>query len=356
MTDPTPTSPDSGGPASQAGSGEQGDPDNPFAVPDPLANEPVEVPDPAPAPLQRPVQAGPPHNGRHVHPGSTRPAPHSPDPQHATGHRADPADRTGGTAPASAGAASAASLTTPAGVSAPSLAVDPTPPLPNMLDANAATGALAVPAPEYGPGGWLCPEPQRDPQIIAAFRSGRRPLRIWVWMLGLLGGIAAIGTAMYQNTMNGQMAFLFAGVVAALFEEFCKPIGVILMLDRRPHWLTSRVEVIFMCLLGAAVFATLENVWYIYIYIPQAVEQGMTQPPEDWSAFVWWRWVVCTALHLTASLAFAIGLAKAWKRTRTTGRRFDLEMCFYYYIAAVAIHGLYNLAVMILGTVGVLEF
>ena len=170
-----------------------------------------------------------------------------------------------------------------------------------------------------------------------------RPPMVVVFGLGVVGGVAGVAAALYQEMLYGGL--LLAVLVAPAVEEVCKPIGVIFMLEKRAHWLRSGRQVVLLAVLGSLVFATLENLMYARVY-----------HPEGGSSFLFWRFGVCTGMHLAASAVFGVGLAKMWRHIRRTGSRFDIDHIFRYYVAAVVIHAAYNSIVMILHYVGVLKF
>ena len=170
-----------------------------------------------------------------------------------------------------------------------------------------------------------------------------RPPVVAIYLLGVVGGVAGTLAAVYQELLHG--VYLAVVLVGPAIEEACKPIGVILMLEKFPHWLRGRKQVLLMAVLGALVFATLENLMYVYVYHPQGGP-----------GFVAWRYAVCTAVHVAATGVFGIGLAKMWRRIRETGGSFDIDVIFRYYVGAVAIHAAYNTTVLILGLTNVLKF
>lgn len=170
-----------------------------------------------------------------------------------------------------------------------------------------------------------------------------RPPVAAIVLLGLVGGVAGVAAALYQEMLYG--GFLLAVLVAPAIEEVCKPIGVILMLEKRAHWLRSGRQVVMLAVLGSLVFATLENLVYVHVY-----------HPKGGSLFVLWRYAVCTGMHVCASAVFGVGLAKMWRHIRQTGGTFDIDHIFRYYVAAVAIHAAYNSIVVILHYAGVLRF
>ena len=170
-----------------------------------------------------------------------------------------------------------------------------------------------------------------------------RPMAPIIYLLGVLGGLAGGLAAIYQELMQGQL--LTAALIGPAIEEACKPIGVLLILARRPHWLRNRGEVIGMAVMGALIFATLENLLYVHLY-----------HTEGGTDFVVFRYTVCTALHVVATTVLAVGLAKLWRRMHTEGIGFDIDRCMWYYVAAIAIHSAYNITVTILSALGMLEF
>lgn len=171
-----------------------------------------------------------------------------------------------------------------------------------------------------------------------------RPPAALVYVLGTLGGVAGLVAALWQEVRHGP-ALLLMVLVAPAIEEICKPIGLVFMLDKRPGWLRSPAQVVTLAVLGAFVFATLENLLYIYVY-----------HPGGGAGFVIWRFGVCTAMHVVASLVMGLGLAKMWKHIRSQGGHFDIDVCFRYYVAAVAIHAGFNSIVVGLQWTGLLEF
>ena len=78
--------------------------------------------------------------------------------------------------------------------------------------------------------------------------------------------------------------------------------------------------------------------------------------PEGGMGYVLWRYIVCTLMHVSASIIFGLGLAKMWLRMKREGVKFRIKGLMRYYILASVLHGLYNATVMILDKAGVLTF
>lgn len=165
-----------------------------------------------------------------------------------------------------------------------------------------------------------------------------------VYLLGLLGGVAGVPAAAFEEIHYGP-SLLVVALIGPAIEEICKPIGVVFMLDKRAHWLRSPTQVVLLTVLGAIVFATLENILYVHV-----------GHPGGGAGFVVYRYTVCTAMHVVASTVFGLGLVRMWRHVRVHGGRFDIDVCFRYYVAAVAIHAGYNSTMILLGWTGVFRF
>ena len=179
-------------------------------------------------------------------------------------------------------------------------------------------------------------------------RTGRRPSPPVVWLIALGGSVGGTLAAAVENSahaMNPLMGVLLLVAVAPAVEEICKPLAIVFLLDKRPGWLRSPWEIIALAAVSAAVFATLENLLYIFVNYRQGS-----------AAFVAYRLMVCTAVHVAASVVFGFGLVKMWRHIRAGGGRFDIDVCFRYYVAAAVIHGCYNGAAFLLTWLGVLRF
>ncbi len=170
----------------------------------------------------------------------------------------------------------------------------------------------------------------------------RRPLLL-PWIVASLGGALGILAAAWQEMTAG--APLMVIVVAPVIEEIVKPLGVIYLIDRRARWIRSAAHVVGMCIVAAAVFATIENLVYIHVY-----HRGASV------GFKVFRYTVCTALHVTCSAIVGFGLVRAWRKILDTGKRFDIDDCLGFFVAAVAVHGGYNLLMFLLEALKVIQF
>ncbi len=181
-----------------------------------------------------------------------------------------------------------------------------------------------------------------DPSPIQA-PPPRAPAAALIYLLAVAGGVVGILAAVWEEMAH--TSWLGMVLVGPAIEEVCKPLLVIILIEKRPHWFRHRAQVVICAILAALVFATLENLVYVHFY----------HPTGGWK-FVLWRYTICTALHVTASTVFAVGLAKMWRRIKQTGGRFDIDYIFRYYVVAVVIHAVYNTSVLIAEMSGVLTF
>ena len=183
---------------------------------------------------------------------------------------------------------------------------------------------------------------QLDPSAIQS-PPPRAPAAALIYLLAIVGGVIGILAAVWEELAHG--SWLGMVLVGPAIEEACKPLLLIILIEKRPHWFRHRGQVVICAILAALVFATLENIVYVNLY----------HPTGGWN-FVMWRYTICTALHVTASTVFAVGLAKMWRHIKQTGGRFDIDYIFRYYVAAVVIHAVYNTSMLIAEASGVLKF
>lgn len=153
------------------------------------------------------------------------------------------------------------------------------------------------------------------------------------------GPFAVIGALMIGRQTFFQILYMI--LFAPIIEELLKQSGMIYLLEKKPYRIFSSGQFIFAAVISAAAFATFENLLYINVYIrPEMM--------EDFSRFCYFRWTVCTTLHVACSVIASFGLVRVWKKQTTDGRAADLAFGFYWFSAAMILHGLYNLTVTII--------
>jgi RsiW-degrading membrane proteinase PrsW (M82 family) len=160
-------------------------------------------------------------------------------------------------------------------------------------------------------------------------------------LVTLIAALVAGPFAVVGAFMTGQQTIfriLYVILFAPVIEEMLKQSGMIYLLEKKPYRIFSAGQFIIAAVISAAAFATFENLLYINVY---------TRPEmmEDFSRFCYFRWTVCTALHVVCSVIASFGLVRVWKKQTTDGRAADLAFGFYWFVAAMILHGLYNLTV-----------
>jgi RsiW-degrading membrane proteinase PrsW (M82 family) len=196
--------------------------------------------------------------------------------------------------------------------------------------------------PIAAPGSQL--RPLTDTGLASLVDVAPRPRVVLAYLVAVVGGVVGIPAAAIQESQGYSGLWLGAIIIAPLVEEVVKPVGVMYIMEKRFHWLRSGRQVVVMAALGAVVFATLENLMYIHVY-----------HPDPSTAYMAWRYMVCTSLHVAASVIFGLGLARTWRRMRRTGGRFRIKGLLWPYLAAAGLHAAYNTTVMILQKTGVLS-
>ncbi|MEM1109822.1 MAG: PrsW family glutamic-type intramembrane protease [Planctomycetota bacterium] len=154
--------------------------------------------------------------------------------------------------------------------------------------------------------------------------------RSWTVVLGVmaLGGPWAVLGALIA-TYGGLMALV---VIGPAVEEVMK-IGLIaLLIEVRPYLLRSRAQIYAAAAGSGLMFAVIENLIYLNVYIPN---------PSP--GIIAWRWVVCTALHVGCTTVAAVGAVAVWKKVIAERRRpprGPIEL--RWLVLAIVLHGAYN--------------
>ncbi|MEN8128017.1 MAG: PrsW family glutamic-type intramembrane protease [Planctomycetota bacterium] len=152
------------------------------------------------------------------------------------------------------------------------------------------------------------------------------------------GPFAVVGAFMagHQTIFRILYLILFAPVI----EEFLKQSGMIYLLEKKPYRIFSAGQFIIAAVISAAIFASIENLLYIHFYTD-------AKQIDNFAGFCCYRWITCTSLHIICSVIASMGLARVWKKQKADGRAVNLAIGFNWFITAMIIHGLYNLAATI---------
>lgn len=156
-------------------------------------------------------------------------------------------------------------------------------------------------------------------------------------MLGIIGAII-------QEAQSTTTYILLPFIGAPIIEEALKPSGIYLALLWWPRALRSQVYTAILCALSGLVFGVIESFVYVTLYV---------EDPSD--EFVVFRFSVPLGLHTVCSYLVGLGLNQRvidWAAGRSPLPRASRN----FYIAAVVIHGAYNMIAVILSLTGVLDF
>lgn len=167
--------------------------------------------------------------------------------------------------------------------------------------------------------------------------AARKRGRLFLPLLLATSGFAAVGCALLKGG-NGGGFLLAMAVLAPVVEEIAKIALPATALERRPWDFGSGAEPVGVCALSGLVFASVENVLYLCVYIP---DERMT------AGLVAWRLCVCTALHVACAALSGEGLARAWRAARDAQRLPELSRAAPFVASAMVLHGLYNFGAVV---------
>ena len=155
----------------------------------------------------------------------------------------------------------------------------------------------------------------------------------------LAGPFAILGG--FMATRQGWYGVLYMVVFAPVLEELLKQSGMIYLLEEKPYRVFAGWQFVFSALVSAFVFASVENILYLNVYINTAA----LKDPQMFARF---RWTVCTGVHMLCSVIASLGMIRVWKKQLRDGKAADLNVAFAYFAVAMAIHGAYTLASLFL--------
>jgi len=161
-------------------------------------------------------------------------------------------------------------------------------------------------------------------------------LGVAILAAALAGPFAILGAFMAGR--QGWYGVLYVVVFAPVIEELLKQSGMIYLLEKKPYRVFAAWQFVFSAVVSAAIFATIENLLYIHLYVPSAV---LLVAPAVFAKF---RWTICTALHIACSGIASLGMIRVWRKQLADGKAADLTVAYPYFVAAIVVHGGYNLA------------
>lgn len=167
---------------------------------------------------------------------------------------------------------------------------------------------------------------------MASTGAGPR-LLAWLLVAAVAGPLAVVGALVEGVAHLNRPALLAFVVFGPVVEEMLK-IGLLLWLVERRPWLVWGVAgIVSAAAASGAGFAAVENLLYLHVSVPDAD-----------AALVRWRWTVCLGMHFGCTLIASIGIVRMWRSVIAERRPARTAIAYPWLVAAMVVHGLYNLA------------
>ncbi len=160
-------------------------------------------------------------------------------------------------------------------------------------------------------------------------------------LAALLGGPFAVIGALVSGQQGAGPA-IYSIVFAPVIEELLKQSGMTFVLEKQPYRVFAAWQFLFAAVVSGFVFAAVENLVYAGRFAA-----GLS--PHELARLAAYRWTVCTALHVFCAAVASLGLVQAWKKHVREGGPAELGAALPWFVVAMVVHGLYNLAAMLFG-------
>lgn len=160
---------------------------------------------------------------------------------------------------------------------------------------------------------------------------------ITIAVAALAGPWAILGALMASMYGQGAAGVLAICVFGPVVEEVMKVAAGMYVVEKRPFFFRSGFQIVICALAGGLVFACIENLVYLNVYIH---DPSLTM--------VRWRWTICVALHMGCSFIAGLGLMRIWRDTWHRTQRPRIHLGFPYLVAAMVLHGAYNAFALVL--------
>ena len=202
----------------------------------------------------------------------------------------------------------------------------------------------------------VCDKTRRDVVVREMWADETHAIGVahFLWLCVASGAFAVI-CALAKGVLG--LGVLAVCVGAPVIEEMAKVVLPMMWLEKAPWRFRSAGTIVLACLASALVFATIENLLYFHVYIPEdKCDSGIiwfrlivclyfhVYIPEDKcdSGIIWFRLIVCTSVHVICTITSAFGLARAWREARDGAKGFSSATAMPYLVVAMIVHGIYN--------------
>ena len=163
------------------------------------------------------------------------------------------------------------------------------------------------------------------------------PVALAAGPFGIIGALSA-GP---QNVLALMTVIVFGPIT----EEITKIAIALWVVEKRPFWFKSIIQIFICAAAGGWAFSAIENLVYTNIYIANPT-----------TALEYWRWSVCVGLHIGCSLVAGVGLARIWDDAMRNRHRPRVMLGIPWFVTAMVGHGIYNASVTFAHEVGWLDF
>lgn len=158
------------------------------------------------------------------------------------------------------------------------------------------------------------------------------------FLMALAGGPLAILSVLV--TQGPGFGYILIVVTGPLIEELGKVLFPLMIVERRPYLIRSSWHIPLCAVASGLVFSVIENLLYLHVYIP-----------DPSTLVIVWRWTICVLMHTGCSLMAGMGVMRMHQETLRTLQPPRLDVGRFWLIAAVVVHGLYNLIALLLSPI-----
>lgn len=173
-------------------------------------------------------------------------------------------------------------------------------------------------------------------------RERTSALKSWsvTLLICLVAGPASIASVALVDVFDRSLLMLV--VFGPVAEELAKNLIGLYVAEKRPYLFKSSGQILLCSAMGGLVFALIENLLYLHVYI---------ENPSP--GLVLWRYTICVALHMICAVIAGLGVRKLWLTAVNEHKRPDVSSATPYFAVAATLHGLYNLMAVTLDFSGV---
>jgi len=155
-------------------------------------------------------------------------------------------------------------------------------------------------------------------------------------LAAVVAGPFAIFGALYAG-QQGWGPGVYAVVFAPVIEELLKQSGMIYVLEKKPYRAFAAWQFLVAALISGLAFGAIENLVYVGRF-------AAVLSPNELARLAAYRWTVCTSLHVGCAAIASLGLVRVWRKHARQGGPVELAPAVPWFVVAMGLHGLYNLA------------